>query len=62
MDFNNLDDYWHTNIHSEDEFYEIMNYYGSKYEDYIHAYTNDDRFHVIHEMVNYFLDRNEEYI
>ena len=24
-----------------------------KYEDYIHAYTNDDRFHVIHEMVNY---------
>ena len=61
MDFNNLDDYWHTNIHSEDEFYEIMNYYGSKYEDYIHAYTNYDRLHVIHEIVNYYFNRNEEF-
>ena len=61
MDFHFLDDYWHTDIYSENEFYEIMNFYGSKYEDYIHANTNYDRFHVIHEIVNYYFDRNEEF-
>ena len=25
MDFYFLEDYWHTNIYSENEFYEIMN-------------------------------------
>ena len=39
-----------------------MNYYGSKYEDYIHAHTNYDRFHVIHEIVNYYFDKNENFI
>ena len=61
MNFHFLDDYWHTDIYSENEFYEIMSYYGSKYEDYIHANTNYDRFHVIHEIVNYYFDRNEEF-
>ena len=37
-----------------------MNYFGHKYEDYIHADTNYDRFHVIHEIANYFFDRNDE--
>ena len=61
MDFHFPDDYWQTNIYNEKEFYEIMNYYGSKYEDYIHAYTNYNRFHVIHEIVNYYFNRNEEF-
>ena len=61
MDFHFLDDFWHQNVFNEEDFYNIMRYYGEKYEDYIHAYTNYDRFHVIHEMANYFLNRNEEY-
>lgn len=36
-----------------------MRYYRNKYEDYIHAYTNYDRLHVIHEMANYFNRNNE---
>ena len=37
-----------------------MNYYGNKNEDNIYAYTYN-RFHVIHEIVNYYLNRNEEF-
>ena len=38
-----------------------MNYYENKYEYYIHAYTSYDRFHVIHEIVNYYSNENEEF-
>ena len=51
MDFHFLDDFWHQNIFNEQVFYNIMRYYKSKYKDYIHAYTNYDRLHVIHEML-----------
>ena len=62
MDFHNFDDYWHANIYNVDEFYEIMNYYGSKYEDYINVNTNYNRFHVIHEIVNYYLNKYKEFV
>ena len=61
MDFHFLDDFWHENIFNEEEFYNTMNYFRNKYEDYIHAYTNYDRFHVIHEMNNFYFNRNEEF-
>ena len=61
MDFQFLDDFWHQNVFNEEDFYNIMRYYRVKYEDYIHANTNYDRFHVIHEMANYYFDMNEEY-
>ena len=49
------------NIYNNNELYEIINYYGSKYEDYINANTNYNRFHVIHEIVNYF-NKNKEFV
>ena len=60
MDFHFLDDFWHQNIFNEQVFYNIMRYYRSKYEDYIHAYINYDRLHVIHEIANYYFNRNDE--
>lgn len=39
-----------------------MRYYEDKYEEYIYAYVNNNRFHVIHEINNYYSDRNEELI
>ena len=61
MNFQILDNYWYTNIHSKNVLYEIMNYYGRKYEDYIYAYTICDKFHVIHEIAGYYFNRNEEF-
>ena len=60
MDSYFLEDFWHQNVFNEEDFYNMMRYYGKKYKYYIHAYTNHDRFHVIHEMVNYFSNRNKE--
>lgn len=60
MDFHLLDEFWDQDVFNEEDFYNIMKYYSEKYEDYIHAYTNYNRFHVIHEMANYFSDRKEE--
>lgn len=60
MDFHFLDDYWHEDIFNEDKFYNLMRFYRSKYDDYVHASSNYDRLHVIHDIVNYFFNRNEE--
>lgn len=61
MDFHFFDVFWHKNVFDEEDFYKIMRYYREKYENYTHAYTNDDRFHVIHEMANYYFNQNDEY-
>lgn len=54
MEFHFLDDYWQEDIFNEDKFYNLMKYYSNKYDDYIHASSNYDRLHVIHDIANYF--------
>lgn len=37
-----------------------MKYHGAKHDNYVYEYINHNKLHVIHELANYYFNRNND--